>query len=384
MNDDPSLRGAFTFEVHRSNDNGLQGAGAYAWMAAHRDGRIIPAIRMMPDSLLMDNTKMGEDVGQAGDLVGSSVRMIGADDNQISLAIHEIAHAAHYGELLKTVGIDPSASAKPALQQIIAQGENIGDTYIGARFAVDHGIDIDAKWDDIVKMYSDEKLRRTNFGYTTMSLEEKFGIYTTNTLHRFAIDSDSNALQNLSQFFYPKETSFREQEDIFHKALESVANNKVRLFGYKNDGVEGFNTVDEIRGVLEKALDGQTVEDFMEEGREALSGVLGFDSMRLQTKGQNFRDILETLGQSSDYAKTNVWESVAEGITLNKYTKHFPDANVIDDKIMDEMGRMAEIIVPQNSAIRSTIMTPEAKAWLKKLQTASKSIPTLPKEESTF
>lgn len=384
MNDDPSLRGAFTFEVHRSGDRGLEGAGAYAWMAAHVDGRIVPAIRMMPDSLLIDNTKMNNEVGQAGDIIGQTVRMIGADDNQISLAIHEIAHAAHYGELLKTVGIDPSASAKPALQQIIAQGENIGDTYIGARFAVDHGIDLDTKWDDIRKMYADEKLRRKNFGYTGMSLEENFGIYTTRTLHNFAVDSDSNALQNLSQFFSPRETSWREQEDVFHKALESVAQNKVRFFGYNTDGVDGFNTVDEVRGILEKALDGQTVEDFMEEGRTALSGVLGFDSMRLQTKGQNFRDILNTLGQSSEYAKTNVWESVAEGITLNKYTKHFPDANVIDDKIIDDMGRMADVIVPQNSAIRSTIMTPEAKAWLKKLQIASRSIPTLPKKESTF
>lgn len=384
MDDDPSLRGTFTFEVHRSSDRGLTGAGAYAWMAAHKDGRIIPAVRMMPDSLLMDNTKMGEEVGKAGDLVGSTVRLIGADDNQISLAIHEVGHAAHYGELLKSVGIDPSASAKPALEQIIAQGENVGDTYIGARFALDYGFDPDTKWEDIVKMYPDEKARRNNFGYTTMGLEEVFGTYTTRTLHSFAVDSESNALQNLSQFFSPRETSFREKEDILHSALQSVANNNVRMYNYDTESVDEFKDVDSIRKVLETALDGQTVEDFMEEGRKAFSEVLGYDSMRIQTKGTNFRDILVTLGQSSEYAKTDIWESVAEGITLNKYMKHFPDANIIDDKLIDEMGRMAEFIVPRNSAVKSNIMTAEAKEWVRKLRSVSERLPNIPKKEVIF
>ncbi len=384
MNDDPSLRGAFTFEIHRTGDRGLNGAGAYAWMAAHKDGRIIPAVRMMPDSLLIDNTKMGEDVGQAGDLIKSTVRLIGADDNQVNLAIHEVGHAAHYGELLKAVGIDPSASAKPALEQIISQGDNVGDTYIGGRFALDYGFDPDTKWDDIVKMFADEKARRKNFGYSTLTLEETFGMYTTRTLHSFAIDSDSNALANMSQFFSPRESFHRVKEDVLVNALNSVAKDKMSMFDYDTNSADGFKDVGAIRATLETALDGQTVEDFMEEGRRAFSEVLGFDSMRLQTKGQNFKDVLMTLGQSSEYAKTNVWESVAEGITLNKYLKHFPDANVIDDKIVDEMAKMADLIVPPNSSVRSTIMTPEAKAWIRKMQSVAERLPSITKNESTI
>jgi urease gamma subunit len=383
--DNPSLRGTFTFEVHRSSDRGLDGAGGYAWMAAHSDGKVIPAVRIVPDSLVMDNSKLSDDVGRAGDMLDHTVRIIGADDNQVNLAIHEVAHASHYVEILRSVGIDPDASAKPALQQIISKGENVGDTYLGSRFALDHGIDPDAKWSDITKLFTDEKERRVNFGYTgAKNLDEYFGNYTTRTLHSFAVDSDSNALQNLNQFYSPKETVLRDKDNILYQALDSVGSNRNKMFGYKTDDVEDFKEIDGIRRVIETALDGQSIEDFMEEGRQAFSGVLGFDSMRIQSKGQTFRDVLPNLGQSSDYARTNIWESVAEGITISKYVQHFPDANVIDDKVIDDISRMTRLIVPQNSQVSSTIMTPEAKAWVRKLRAVSGRMPDLPKEEVIF
>ena len=132
------------------------------------------------------------------------------------------------------------------------------------------------------------------------------------------------------------------------------------------------------QNLFENQLDGQTIEKFLEEGKQIFDETLGFDSTRINTKGLKPSEIMTVLGSASKYAQTNNWEAFAEAKLLTMLTKNFPDTKIMDDKAFDEMGNMVNLIAPSDSGQATpTIMTPQAKAWIKRLQSVIDSMPEL-------
>lgn len=377
MQDNPSLRGAFTFEIHQTGDGGPETASAYAWIADYPDGKIISATRFYADSLLISNVGAGGDAMEKGDMFNGSVKIAGTDDYQIGLSIHELSHVAHYAEVLKTLGINSTASDPPALEQIKKQGSKIGDTFIGAKFAVSYNIDPDTDWKDVEIAFNDKKMRAEIFGYTsTPNLNSLFAVYAKNIAHNDNdLDSDS-VMDNLGFILNNFSEGLGAKKKLFREALLSVKNDKVSMYSFEDN--DSISSVEKIRELVENQLGGQTIEKFLEEGKQLFDETLGFDSTRINTKGVKPSEIMTVLGSASKYAQTNNWEAFAEAKLLTMLTKNFPDTKIMDDKAFDEMGNMVNLIAPSDSGQATpTIMTPQAKAWIKRLQSVIDSMPEL-------
>jgi len=377
MQDNPSLRGAFTFEIHQIGDGGPQGAGAYAWIADYPDGKIISATRFYADSLLISNVGVGGDAMEKGDMFNGSVKIAGTDDYQIGVSVHELSHVAHYAEVLKTLGINSTASDPPALEQIRKQGSKVGDTFIGAKFAVSYNIDPDTDWKDVETAFNDKRMRAEIFGYTsTPNLNSLFAIYAKDVAHSDNSSYSDSVMDNLGFILNKFSEGLDSKKKLFWEALTSVKFDKVAMSSFEDN--DSISSVEKIRELLENQLGGQTIEKFLEEGKQLFDETLGFDSTRINTKGIKSNEIMPVLGSASKYAQTNNWEAFAEAKLLTVLTKNFPDTKIMDDKAFDEMGNMVNLIAPSDSG-RATpsIMTPQAKAWIKRLQSAINSMPEL-------
>jgi len=377
MQDNPSLRGAFTFEIHQTGDGGPETAAAYAWLADYPDGKIISATRFYADSLLISNVGTGGDAMEKGDMFNGSVKIAGTDDYQIGVSVHELSHVAHYAEVLKTLGINSTASDPPALEQIKKQGSKVGDTFIGAKFAMSYNIDPDTDWKDIEIAFNDKRVRGEIFGYTSApTLNSVFAIYAKDVAHNNN-DSDSDSVMDNLGFILNKfSEGLDPKKKLFREALISIKNNKVSMHSFEDN--DSISSVEKIRELVENQLGGQTIEKFLEEGKQLFDETLGFDSTRINTKGIKTGEIMPVLGSASKYAQTNNWEAFAEAKLLTMLTKNFPDTKIMDDKAFDEIGNMVNLIAPSDSGrANPTIMTPQAKAWIKRLQTAINSMPEL-------
>lgn len=377
MQDNPSLRGAFTFEIHQTGDGGPETASAYAWIADYPDGKIISATRFYADSLLISNVGAGGDAMEKGDMFNGSVKIAGTDDYQIGVSVHELSHVAHYAEVLKTLGINSTASDPPALEQIKKQGSKVGDTFIGAKFAVSYNIDPDTDWKDVETAFNDKRMRAEIFGYTsTPNLNSLFAIYAKDVAHSDNGSDSDSVMDNLGFVFNKFSEGLDSKKKLFWEALTSVKFDKVAIRSFEDN--DSISSVEKIRELLENQLGGQTIEKFLEEGKQLFDETLGFDSTRINTKGIKSNEIMPVLGSASKYAQTNNWEAFAEAKLLTMLTKNFPDTKIVDDKAFDEMGNMVNLIAPSDSG-RATpsIMTPQAKAWIKRLQSAINSMPEL-------
>lgn len=148
------------------------------------------------------------------------------------------------------------------------------------------------------------------------------------------------------------------------------------MFSFEDNEI--ISSVEKIRELVENALGGQTVEKFLEEGKQFFDESLGFDSARINTRGIKKNEIMRVLGSASTYAQTNNWEAFAEAKTMTMLTSNFPDTKILDDRIFEEMRNMVDVVTPNNSG-RATpsIMTPQARAWIKRLQSVADAMPKL-------
>ena len=220
-------------------------------------------------------------------------------------------------------------------------------------------------------------MRAEIFGYTsTPNLNSLFAVYAKNIAHNDNdLDSDS-VMDNLGFILNNFSEGLGAKKKLFREALLSVKNDKVSMYSFEDN--DSISSVEKIRELVENQLDGQTIEKFLEEGKQLFDETLGFDSTRINTKGLKPSEIMTVLGSASKYAQTNNWEAFAEAKLLTMLTKNFPDTKIMDDKAFDEMGNMVNLIAPSDSGQATpTIMTPQAKAWIKRLQSVIDSMPEL-------
>lgn len=389
MQENDSLRGRFTFEIHAEGDNRPGDCAGYAYIGVYDDGRVIPAQRLVSQSLIFDKEGIAGGGVSAGDMYAATTRIVGVDDYQINIAIHETAHNMHYVENLRRLGIDCAVDSKPVVDQLKSKGEKLGDTYMGALYAMKYGIDIGTKWDDLERMWDDDKTIKEIWGWEGKYNKErgtgmkkhvaKFASMEAHRMHQdgSGILFDSSHLARTEHTDSPK-------AEFFAAALMALRDNEPsRLDRFKDDG--RLKDLGSIRSQIEAALDGQTIEQFFEEGMKRLGDVLGFDTARVNAGGLTHRTIMETLGQSSIYGKTNPWEAVAEAKTLEMMAKSFPNTKILDDVKYDELKRNLETVIPSGeSKFKSTIMTPEAIAWVRQFQDVIKRMPEFEiREDST-
>ena len=382
LQNNPSLRGKFAVEIHDTGDRKPGNAGGYAFIAASDNGQIVLAQRFMALTLLIDNDSFTGGKLAKGDLADGTIRITGADDLQVNLAIHETSHVAHYAEILNTIGLEPSLYSKSAIEQLRDKGNELGDTFVGARFAMYHGIDPASTWDDVERMYADPKMRKEIFPVRTdsPSLAKVVGEFAGKLVHSENV-SDSDSALELFNKFVSIETSRNKKAKLLMESLNSLASGESKIFSFDTSD-EQIKDLQSIRQLVESQLDGQTVEEFMSEGKALFDGVLGVDSTRIQTKGVKHSDVMRVLGSASKYGKTNSWEAVAESNTLAMLVKSFPDSKVLDDFKFEEAREMLEQIMPSGSGSTKTgIMTPEAKAWVARLQDVANNLPDVREAE---
>lgn len=384
MQDNPSLRGRFTFEIHSNRDSSPAQCAAYAFLASYNDGRVIPAQRMLAQSLIINKTGISAGQVENGDMYSNVVRIAGVDDYQITLGLHETAHVMHYAENMRRLGVDTSASSKPVLDQMKAQSNRIGDTYLGAKFALTYGIDLDADWDDVESMWNDDARAIAVWGYGAKldkrdgaTLRSKFGKFASQEGHRDGVDGGILAeMSHLTRLSYEDSA----KAEFFTQAITAIRDNEMkRLYGFDDERLSDMTVV---RQQLESALDGQTIEQFLEEGKRFLDDSFGVDFTRLSMGGLTDEDVMKNLGQSSLYGKTNGWEAVAEAKTLEMMVKHFPDTKVFDDLKYDELKNDLEKVIPSGQrTFKSAVMSPEAIAWVRKLQDTVERMPEFKRAE---
>lgn len=384
LQDNPSLRGKFTFEIHSEGDNSPGDCAGYAFIGAYDDGRVIPAQRLLAQSLIIDKSGISGGGMENGDMYSGSVRIVGVDDYQMSLALHETVHTMHYAENMRRLGVDTSSTSKPVLDQMKAQSDKIGDTYLGAKFALKYGIDLDANWDDVEGMWDDDARAISVWGYGAKldkrngkTLRGKFAKFASEEGHR---DGAEGGI--LSEMSYLSMLSYEDsaKAEFFTQAVSAIRDNDMkRLYGFEDERLTDLTAV---RQQFESALDGQTIEQFFEEGKQILSDSFGMDVSRLSMGGLTEEDVMKNLGQSSLYGKTSPWEAVAEAKTLEMMVKHFPDAKVFDDLKYDELKNDLEKVIPSGQrTFKSAVMSPEAIAWVRKLQDTVERMPELKRAE---
>jgi hypothetical protein len=372
----PHLRGKFSVNIEKTPEKNSWYAG-FAGHVHNDEGRIDMYIQVTPLSLVIDSLQSGESV-QDGDMLLKTARIEGTDSYQITLAVHEAIHIAHFDKTARDLGFEIGSNAPPLMDQLEAIGPNIGDTYLGLLYAREKGLDPTTPISDIKS--------KTVLSYGTNTHARSFSMFINNFINRDRRlvrkeQSDDNPVKTF-ELLFPVDNygdGASQKQRIFAALIDSLNGNWGSRF-YKQP--ENLQTTEDIQRELSNAL-GQDFDEFVGEFKTAIVEMFGTDVTNLHTSGISVEEIKSVLGISSQYGGTDILESVAEAGTVNYLIDNFNGSRIMDQTQIDKTKDMLERIIPSApEKAKQKAMTAEVQKMMDKLYDAFEKMPELEMDEN--
>jgi hypothetical protein len=361
----PHLKGKFSVSIEKTPDARSWHAG----FAGHHwkdDGTVEMYIQVTPLSLVIENLQSGESV-QDGDMLAKTARIEGTDSYQLTLAVHEMIHIAHYDQMAKGLGFEIGNNAPPLMDQLETAGPNLGDTYIGFMYAIQNGLDPNTPISDIKA----EPYRKDgSFSHAT-----QFSMFVNDLLIQGRRDKFGDNLAKTLQHLFPaSKFGGTEKQRSFVLLMQTLETGSWPRTGGRLQP-ENLQTTEDIERELSGIL-GQDFAEFTNEFKTAISEMLGVDMTQLHTSGISPEEIQSVLGISSQYGGTDIMESVAEAATLNYLVDSFNGSRIIDQTQINKSKEMLDKIIPTApEKAKQKAITAEAKKMIDKLVGAIEKLP---------
>jgi hypothetical protein len=361
----PHLKGKFSVSIEKTPDARSWHAG----FAGHHwkdDGTVEMYIQVTPLSLVIENLQSGESV-QDGDMLAKTARIEGTDSYQLTLAVHEMIHIAHYDQMAKGLGFEIGNNAPPLMDQLETAGPNLGDTYIGFMYAIKNGLDPNTPISDIKA----EPYRKDgSFSHAT-----QFSMFVSDLLIQGRRDKFGDNLAKTLQHLFPaSKFGGTEKQKSFVLLMQTLETGSWPRTGGRLQP-ENLQTTEDIERELSGLL-GQDFAEFTNEFKTAISEMLGVDMTQLHTSGISPEEIQSVLGISSQYGGTDIMESVAEAATLNYLVDSFNGSRIIDQTQINKSKEMLDKIIPTApEKAKQKAITAEAKKMIDKLVGAIEKLP---------
>jgi hypothetical protein len=361
----PHLKGKFSVSIEKTPDARSWHAG-FAGHHGKDDGTVEMYIQVTPLSLVIETLQSGESV-QDGDMLAKTARIEGTDSYQLTLAVHEMIHIAHYDQMAKGLGFEIGNNAPPLMDQLETAGPNLGDTYIGFMYAIKNGLDPNTPISDIKA----EPYRKDG----SFSHAAQFSMFVNDLLIQGRSDNFGDNLAKTLQHLFPaSKFGGTEKQKSFVLLMQALQTGSWPRTGGRLQP-ENLQTTEDIERELSGVL-GQDFAEFANEFKTAISEMLGVDMTQLHASGISPEEIQSVLGISSQYGGTDIMESVAEAATLNYLVDSFNGSRIIDQTQIDKSKEMLDKIIPTASEkAKQKAITAEAKKMIDKLVGAIEKLP---------
>ena len=369
----PHLKGKFSVSIEKAPDARSWHAGfANHWW--REDGTIEMFFQVTPLSLVVESLQSGESV-QDGDMLAKTARIEGTDSYQLTLAVHEMIHVAHFDQMARDLGFEIGVNSPPLMDQLEAEGPNIGDTYIGLMYAIENKID------PSTPIFSIKNEVYTKYGDKTHA--GNFAIFINDLLRRGRNDKkEENPAKILQALFSSKTYMESERQTTFNILVDTLSSGRWGS-GFKKQP-ENLQTTEDIERALSDAL-GQDFSEFVSEFSTVISEMLGVDMTKLHTSGISPEEIQSVLGISSQYGGTELIESVAEAGTLNYLIDNFNGSRIIDQTQINKTKDMMERILPTTpEKAKVKAITADAQKMIDRLYNAYEKMPELERGERNW
>ena len=372
----PHLRGKFSVNIEKTPDKGSWHAG-FAGHFWNDNGQIDMYIQVTPLSLVIDSLQSGESV-QDGDMLLKTARIEGTDSYQLTLAVHEAFHIAHFDKVARDLGFEIGSNAPPLMDQLESAGPNIGDTYLGLMYALEKGLDPSTPISDIKSKLVLEYGTQTHAAAFSIFMD-KFIVRDRNRARK---EKDDESSKNIFEMLFPLNSSSKgttKKQATFLILINSLNGSWGTSF-YKQP--ENLQTTEDIQRELSSAL-GQDFDEFVTEFRDVISKMFGTDVTNMHTAGISTEEIKSVLGISSQYGGTNILESVAEAGTVNYLIDNFNGSRVADQTQINKTKDMIEKIIPTTpEKAQQKAITTEAQKMIDKLFNAFEKMQELEMDEN--
>ena len=369
----PHLKGKFSVSIEKNPDAKSWHAGfANHWWK--EDGTLEMYFQVTPLSLVVESLQSGESV-QDGDMLAKTARIEGTDSYQLTLAVHEMMHIAHFDQMARGLGFEIGVNSPPLMDQLEAAGPNIGDTYIGFMYALENGLDPSTPISDIKN--------EPHTKYSDYSHAGNFSMFINGLLQKGRKDKkEENPAKILQALFTSKTYVENERQTTFNVLVDTLSWGRWGS-GFKKQPAD-LQTTEDIERALSDAL-GQDFNEFVTEFSAVISEMLGVNLQSLDASGFSPEEIQSVLGISSQYGGTNILESVAEAGTLNYLVENFNGSRIIDQTQINKTKDMMEKILPtapEKAKVKA--ITADAQKLIDRLFNAFEKMPELERGERNW
>jgi len=369
----PHLKGKFSVSIEKNPDAKSWHAGfANHWWK--EDGTLEMYFQVTPLSLVVESLQSGESV-QDGDMLAKTARIEGTDSYQLTLAVHEMMHIAHFDQMARGLGFEIGVNSPPLMDQLEAAGPNVGDTYIGFMYALENGLDPSTPISDIKN--------EPHTKYSDYSHAGNFSMFINGLLQKGRKDKkEENPAKILQALFTSKTYVENERQTTFNVLVDTLSWGRWGS-GFKKQPAD-LQTTEDIERALSDAL-GQDFNEFVTEFSTVISEMLGVNLQSLDASGFSPEEIQSVLGISSQYGGTNILESVAEAGTLNYLVDNFNGSRIIDQTQINKTKDMMEKILPtapEKAKVKA--ITADAQKLIDRLFNAFEKMPELERGERNW
>lgn len=272
-----------------------------------------------------------------GELSPWGVHVYGLPSAAWTTATHEASHVLHFDANLARLGL--SLEDLTNYGTYLDDGEDIGDTVIGA-------------------LYAAGLARSMNTSLGSMNRRIIGDFATRYAMSRALSTEDAQKPEMLLQVTLGDIDDSLSDIDRHAKLLMEAVFAGPEGF---NKGLSGYEVDDLINNYegasrfLEDEL-GVPADQFVRDLADSISRDLAVDIAYLGTNGIPAEKIAETLGIASNYAKTDILESVAEARTLLHLIDSVKDAEIFEneEKIKEMRSMIKTIINEQNRVLART------------------------------
>lgn len=359
----PALRGTFMIAQPTTSYEIVENAAAWAAQVGFKikDKRKIGLyISFHPRVLMMGKKPKSLTDEDVSELDSFTIDLPGEETigtNLAGLAVHEVGHIEHYLEIARSYGIEIGEYSPDVLEQVKKQGPRLADSFLGMQLAMAHGLDPEKTWD------SPEVMTLMDSGTKYETAEGSLGDALVRRIHQLSETNAGLVEGGALDDVLPTFTGGATREPRAMSILRVLADPKASrddLLQLVHDPNRALGR-DAMDRILDDVLDGQSVEEFIQEGSDAWASSLGFPPHLLLTRGVPIAEFKEVLHQISGYGNLNVHEAVAEGRRMQMWLTQYP--NISSSVGVEELDQLLDRVVPRKPVTAMPKMTPELRAF---------------------
>lgn len=334
----PNMRANITMGIIESNSSQL-GAGAYASTVIDENG--MPATRYRIGSHALVLSSFDDDLMESGDVFNDTVRVVGTDSYQVTLASHELGHNAHMIAAWSRLGIKPSKT-ESIVDQLKQYGPLLEDTFVGQKLARKLNVDPSTPLDSL----TNEQL---NVLYADIKMAWKDAA------------NAQNPIAGLNHI-----TPTGRMTGGAGEVIRLVANGEAFDPNDWGGVPPELQTPEGLSAFVTRKL-GMPLDEFAVQLRESVKRDTGVDPVLVGTNGLSVEDVASNLGTISEYGSTVWTEGVAETFSLLFLKKRLSSLQIDDASAQRYDSTMGAILEGILAEVRQQRLSDETKQLYRRM-----------------